>query len=240
VNPIDVFDLKRMFIGDAPPLFLLEIVVRTVLMYGYALFMLRLMGRRSMGQLSPFDFAIVIALGSAVGDPMFYPEVPLLHGFVVIIVIVLVERGLAELVQRSEKAETVISGKPILLLQDGRLEASATNGDGLSKEELFTILRTKEVRQLGEVQRAYLEQSGQVSVFLFESGLTRPGLPTVPPWELEAPGKFKVGEIVSDAGTYACAECGAIEALAEGVVFPMCLRCDADQWVRAAGEPSAS
>lgn len=237
MNPSDVFDLKRMFIGDAPPVFLLEIVVRTALMYGYALLMLRLMGRRSMGQLSAFDFAIVIALGSAVGDPMFYPQVPLIHGMVVITVIVAMERGLAGLVQRSETADTLISGKPILLVNDGRLEANAQGEDTLSREELFSILRTEDVQQLGEVKRAYLEQNGKVSVFHHEGDGIRPGLPIVPPWELEAPETFEADEAAPEAGVYACHECGTVLEFAAADGFRLCPHCDGETWTRAVMRP---
>ena len=56
----DVFDLKRMFVGDFPLLFLAEIAVRTFVLYAYALIMLRFMGRRGMSQSSVFDLAILI------------------------------------------------------------------------------------------------------------------------------------------------------------------------------------
>jgi uncharacterized membrane protein YcaP (DUF421 family) len=55
-------------------------------MYLYALLLVRLLGKRGMGQLAPFDFVIIIALGSAVGYPMFYPDVPVLHAMAAITV----------------------------------------------------------------------------------------------------------------------------------------------------------
>lgn len=234
---LEVFDLGRMFFGDAPPLFLLEIVVRTALMYGYALLMLRLMGRRSMGQLSAFDFAIVIALGSAVGDPMFYPEVPLIHGMVVITVIVAMERGLAELVQRSEKADTVISGKPVLLVEDGRLVPSDDRENSLSREELFSILREHEVQQLGKVRRAYLEATGKVSVFLFDDGDEQPGLAILPPWELEAPQTHEARGPVPAGGDYACYNCGTVLRVAPRQTLTPCPHCEGERWTRAVMDP---
>ncbi len=57
------FDLYRIFLGDQPPGFFLEIMFRTVVMYLYVLLLLRLLGKRGMGQLSPFEFTIIIALG---------------------------------------------------------------------------------------------------------------------------------------------------------------------------------
>ena len=87
------FDLQRILFGDAPLLFALEIALRTAIMLVYSMFLLRLLGRRGLAQLSLFEFVLIIALGSAVGDPMFYPNVPVLHGLIVITVVVLIERG---------------------------------------------------------------------------------------------------------------------------------------------------
>jgi uncharacterized membrane protein YcaP (DUF421 family) len=226
-----------MFLGDFPLLFLVEIAVRTFVLYAYSLLMLRLMGRRGMRQISTFDLAIIIALGSAVGDPMFYPDVPLLHGMVVITVIVVMERLLAELVQRSEAADVFISGKPIRVVHLGRLELRAGAETGLSRDELFGELRCQQVQQLGQVRVAYLEQGGEVSAFLFEDEEVRPGLPIVPPWELEPPTSYEKGDNATDGGPYACSRCAETVYLKDGQVFPVCPRCEGDEWVVALQEP---
>jgi uncharacterized membrane protein YcaP (DUF421 family) len=226
-----------MFLGDFPLLFLVEIAVRTFVLYAYALLMLRLMGRRSMRQISTFDLAIIIALGSAVGDPMFYPDVPLLHGMVVITVIVVMERLLAELVQRSEAADVFISGKPIRVVHLGRLELRAGSEAGLSRDELFGELRCQQVQQLGQVRVAYLEQGGQVSSFLFDDEEVRPGLPIVPPWELEPPTLYSVGTSAQERGPYACSQCGETVYLEDEQAFPVCPHCEGDEWVVAWREP---
>ena len=233
----DVFDLKRMFVGDFPLLFLAEIAVRTFVLYAYALIMLRFMGRRGMRQISVFDLAIIIALGSAVGDPMFYPDVPLLHGMVVITVIVVVERLLAEIVQRSEKADTFISGKPIRVVYEGRLELLENGESGLSREELFSELRCLQVQQLGQVHVAYLEQSGEVSAFLYDEQEVGPGLPIVPPWDLGPPVAFQAGDNVPDSNTYACQNCGTTIYLEGERPFPTCPHCEREQWLRALRVP---
>ena len=78
-DPVVPFDLTRMFFGTDPTLFYLEIVFRICAVYAYALLLIRWIGGRSIAQMSTVEFLLVIALGSAVGDAMFYPEVPLLH-----------------------------------------------------------------------------------------------------------------------------------------------------------------
>lgn len=232
------FDLKRLFLGDVPLLFYVEIAFRTFVMYGYALVMLRLIGKRGQRQLSIFEFAIVIALGSAVGDPMFYPQVPLLHGMIVITVIVGLDKLLEELVKNYESVETFVEGSPSILAQDGYLSEKQYGSKGiLSREELFAILRTNKVEQLGQVKRAYMEQTGQISVFIYDRPDVKPGLPIIPPWDIGELPTFQVEEPVSEAGPYACWTCGYTKAYQVDDIFTYCPNCEHGKWTRATKEP---
>ncbi len=95
-----------MLVGDLPLLFLGEIFVRTSIIYAYALVLIRWIGSRIVGQLSMVEFFLVIALGSAVGDPMFYHDVPMVHSMIVITVIVLFNRAVDELFSRVGRPPT--------------------------------------------------------------------------------------------------------------------------------------
>lgn len=174
---IEPFDLHRMFVGDFDLLLTAEIVVRTGFMYLAALLLVRVIGKRGLGQLSPFEFVIVIALGSAVGDPMFYPEVPLLHGVVVLTVVVALQKLITNVADRNEPFERFIESEPATLVMDGVIDEDVLLREGLARDELLMRLRQAGVRNVGQVQRAYLEPSGQVSVFKFD-GVERPGQST--------------------------------------------------------------
>lgn len=199
------FDWARIFLGDTPPLFLLEIIFRTTVIFGWLLLLLRFTGKRGMAQLSPLELAIVIGLGSSAGDPMFYPEVPLLHAMLVMALVVGLQALMARLVIRSERVETFMEGVPVELVRDGVLSGRALEASNLSREDLFERLRAQGVRQLGEVQRAYFEQDGNLTVFTHAQDAP-PGLPIVPPWDLEPPPVVQPGEPVR--GPLACLGCG--------------------------------
>ena len=228
------FDLQHIFIGDLTIGFLLEVVFRTVVLYLYTLAILRLIGQRGMERLSSFDFAIVIALGSAVGDPMIYPEVPLLHGMVVVTTILAVERGLSWVTKKNPQAEGVIEGVTQQVVQDGRIDLGYIEKSTLSFGELSMKLRHHGVRNLGEVQAAYLELDGGFSVFCVPSGEERPGLPLLPPWDVEEPQTFEAGSAAPEAGFYACAACGDTGEFKQGERLAQCGRCKESKWVRAA------
>ncbi len=174
------FDLARMFIGEHPPLFLLEVAFRTLVMYGYTLLAVRFLGKRGTGQLTAFDFIVVILLGSAAGDPMLYDDVPLIYGIIVITVVVLIERVINAFTNSNTKMEEFIESTPTLLVKDGVIDTKALEEEEISRPELLMELRQNGIRSTGEVERAYIEPSGKVSVFKFEVGKEREGESTFP------------------------------------------------------------
>jgi uncharacterized membrane protein YcaP (DUF421 family) len=149
-----------MFPGDEPPLFLLEIFLRTAIIYIYALVLLRWLGSRTIGQLSTIEFLLVIALGSAVGDAMFYPDVPFVHALLVITVVVLANKGLDVLIANSTQAERAIDGISEEAVRNGVICRPFMDGHTLSDSELFQQLRENGISQLGEIEGAYLEADG--------------------------------------------------------------------------------
>lgn len=237
---MESFDLQRMFLGDLSWGFALEIVLRTTIMYVYTFGMVRLMGKRTSQQLTPFEFLIVIALGSAVGDPMFYPEVPLLAALIVITVVVILEKLTSLLGQYSTRMERAIEGKPHMLVIDGRLNYESMNKETVAREELFGELRRAGVEQLGQVKYACVEQSGVISVLTFPKDQVRPGLPIVPPWDLRPLPQYFVPNPVKAAGDYACRKCGQRKEYAEGEHLLLCPSCGHNEWSDAVMEAELS
>lgn len=179
---ITPFDWQRLLIGEAPPLFLAEILFRVLVIYLYTLLMLRLIGGRSVAQLSLVEFLLVIALGSAVGDGLFYPEVPLLHALAVVTFIVGLTKALDALSQRFRHAKRLLDGHPVQVLRDGALVPQGLAARDMSPTELAAFLRLEGIRNLGEIRAAYLEPMGHLSVFRAET--PRPGLRIEPPCEV--------------------------------------------------------
>jgi uncharacterized membrane protein YcaP (DUF421 family) len=228
------FDLQRMLLGDEPPLFLLEIAVRSIVIYAYTLSLLRWIGGRSIGQLSLVEFLLVIALGSAVGDAMFYPDVPLVHCLVVITIVVLLDKALAFIVARYPLLEDVIEGQSVEIVRDGRIAWQQMRSKDIGCDELFEQLRLREVEHLGQVRGAYFETNGLLSVFKVDRKSERPGLSIVPPWDVREPDRHEAGE-TGKAGDFACARCGYVVASEPQQPLPACPGCDATTWHEAGG-----
>jgi hypothetical protein len=231
MEPVVPFDLQRMIIGDHSLLFGAEIIVRTVIVYAYALVLLRWLGSRTIGQLSTVEFLLVIALGSAVGDAMFYPEVPLLHALIVVTVVVVANKLLDILISRSKGAERLIDGTPDELIVDGVLTGSFRQRDFMGVSEVFQQLRKRGIDHLGQVKYAYVEPDGAVTVFCALDG-GRPGLPIVPPWEIKHPPTFNAGD-TPPSEILACMRCGTLHD--HGPLGP-CGNCGYEKWTPAVTE----
>lgn len=226
------FDWSRIIWGDLSLRMVAEIAMRTAVMFVVALVVLRVMGRRGVRQLSPFDYVIIIALGSAVGDPMLYANVPLLHGAVILTVVVVLHRALARVTERSDAVDRFVTGSVMRIIEDGRVLEAVFDEAQLDREELFALLRADGITNLGQVRRAYMEKSGQLTVFRFEPGEERPGLPIEPPERYQR-FDWQSGQITGDAGLYTCTNCGQVARFESGNRIPPCPVCADRDWVAA-------
>jgi uncharacterized membrane protein YcaP (DUF421 family) len=165
---MDAFELRRMFIGEGDSLLLLEVAFRTVFLYLYAIAVVRLLGKRGLSNLSPFEYVVVFAAGTATGEPMLYPEVPLAHGMVVLTAIVLAHRAVARVTRNSKPVEALLEGSPRLVVRDGAPIAEALAAEQISVDELLMELRMKGVEDVAQVRYAFLEPSGDLSVFEYQ------------------------------------------------------------------------
>lgn len=168
---------QELLFGDENYFFLVEIAIRSLVMFLFIFLGLRLTGKRAVTQLSIFELLIIIALGSAAGDPMLYREVGILNALVVFTVIFLVYWLLTQLMERSEKIETLLEGKPYYIIREGRASRESLTHKELAMDEFFSTLRAYGIFQLGEVKEGVLETSGNVSVLRFPENEIRQGLP---------------------------------------------------------------
>jgi uncharacterized membrane protein YcaP (DUF421 family) len=174
------FDLHRIFVGELPLIFFAEIVLRTLIMYIYTIFLLRILGKRGMGQLSALELAIIIGFGSAVGDPMMSADIPVTYGIICVSVITLFQVGLEKLINKNKSVEAVMEGEPNLIIDDGLMIMENMKKDNLSKEDLFRLLRIKDIEHLGQINKAFFETTGQISILLQSPDKIKPGLSVFP------------------------------------------------------------
>ena len=226
-EPVVAFDWHRMlWTADASPVFLLEVVFRCVATYIVLLTALRVTGRRGVRQLSIFELSIILALGSAAGDTMFYHDTPLLPVLLVFGLVSGMYWFFNRLTEWFPRFSDWLEGKPVLLVEDGRIDTENLASINLTLKELFGELRQQQVEHLGQVRRAYMEATGELSAYFFAPDEAAPGLP-IWPERLAAAQRRVVA-----AGPHACGQCGHVQVLARGEAAA-CPRCQGPEWVPA-------
>lgn len=143
---------------------LLTSFLRTVFFYFLLLIMLRLMGKRGLGSLGPLDLVVAIIMAEAAAIPIEDPERPLLLGVIPIVTLVVLEIGLSRLCLRSKTMRDLISGRPSIVIRDGRLVREEMLRLRYSIADLMEQLRARGYHNLTEVEMAILESDGELSV----------------------------------------------------------------------------
>jgi len=212
---------------DHPFGFLLEVVLRTVIMFLIILIALRASGRRGIKQLSIFELVLIIGLGSAAGDPMFYDDVGILPAFVVFLVVITLYITVTRLSDRFVKIEKLLEGKPLYVIRDGKLLMDAFRESGLSQDEFFAELRLRNIEHLGQVRTVLIETSGEFSVLFFADEEVKYGLPIFPD-ELQNKLNDK-----KNCEYIACAKCGGVRAGKNMTKLAPCPECEVCEWVEA-------
>lgn len=219
-------NFKEILLGAEDISFLIEVFCRTVLMFFIILFSLRLLGKKGVKQLSVFELVVIIGLGSAAGDPMFYKEVGIISAVCVFIVVIILYKGATFLIFKFKPIENVMEGKPIYLIEHGEFQIDNFKKETLSADEFFAELRLSGVSHLGQVELAILEINGDVSVFFYPSEQTQFGLPILPN-ALANPI-----ETITISNWYSCSFCGFSEFLVPLKTYK-CPRCHKSKWVLA-------
>ncbi|HYF32611.1 MAG TPA: YetF domain-containing protein [Chitinophagaceae bacterium] len=220
------FSWQQLLLGSEEWSFLPETVFRSLIMFSVILTSLSILGKRGVKQLSVFELVVIIGLGSAAGDPMFYKDVGLLPAIIVFIMVTSLYMLVTHLVGKNKKIEHLVEGKAVCLVEEGKFAIQNFEKEPLGQDEFFAELRLRGVSQLGQVEKAIIETNGGISIFFYEDKDVHFGLPIMPDSLLKQTKK------ISTAAYYACVFCGYTEKL-QPASKHACPECKKDQWVQA-------
>ena len=137
---------------------------RAIVLYIIVLAVMRLMGKREIGQLQPFELAISIMIADLASIPMTDPGIPISNGIISILGLLVMHLIISIINMKSIRAREVICGKPTILVYRGKIDEKALKKERFTINELEERLRGNNVINLGDVEYAILETSGQVTV----------------------------------------------------------------------------
>ena len=139
--------------------------VRTIFLYLVLIAVVRLMGKRQIGQMEPAEFVVTMLVANLAAIPMQDGAIPLFSGFVPIVTVLGVELVLSALSMKNLFLRKLLCGKPVILIENGNVLQQNLRKTRITLDELSGHLREKDVLDLMSVQYAILETNGNLSVF---------------------------------------------------------------------------
>jgi len=153
----------------------LVVVIRTLLLYAIVVVAMRIMGKRQIGELQPFELAIAIMISELAAVPMQNTGIPLINGIIPIVTLLFAQFLLSFISLKSIRARGIICGKPSILIENGKILESNLRKEMYTLNDLIEQLRIKNVYNIADVEFAILETNGQLSVI--QKSQKRPVMP---------------------------------------------------------------
>jgi uncharacterized membrane protein YcaP (DUF421 family) len=147
---------------------LLEIVIRTLVVYAIVLLGVRLSGKREVGQMTPFDLVLLLLISNAVQNAMTGPDTSILGGIFAAATLLLMNYFVAELSGSNRRFRKLIQGQPTLLVHDGQIIPGNLAKEHVSMDELHRALREHSIGAFHDVALAVLEVDGSISCLKYD------------------------------------------------------------------------
>ena len=148
---------------------MLTLLIRTVLIYVIVTAAVRLMGKRQVSDMQTSELVITLIISEVASLPLENPERPLLNSLVPIMMIAAIELLISLLMMKSRKARSMICGHPIVIIKDGSMIDSQLKLLRISREDVYSLLREKDVSDESSVRYGIIEPNGSLSILTDEN-----------------------------------------------------------------------
>ncbi len=140
------------------------LIIRALIVYLIVLFVFRLMGKRQLGQMQPFEFVLALIIADLATIPMAESSVPILHGIVPLLTLVTLHYFLTIITKKSEIFNKIISGKPVIVINPRGIDYESLKNLNITIDDLFESVRGCGYFSLDEIEYAIVETNGNVNV----------------------------------------------------------------------------
>jgi uncharacterized membrane protein YcaP (DUF421 family) len=141
----------------------MDIVLRAIVLYAFIVLVMRIIGRRELSSMSPFDLILLIVLGDAVQQGLTQDDYSVTGAIIAVSTIATLQVFTSYLSFRSEKARKVLEGQPIVLIERGELVGHNLKRERMTEDEVAEEMRAQQISSLDDVEWAILESNGSVS-----------------------------------------------------------------------------
>lgn len=136
------------------------------MLYAFLLIAMRLMGKRQLGELQPFEFAITLVASDLVCLPMSDPTMPLLYGIIPVFTLFLVHILITKFASKSIRFRKILNGKPVIVIKEGNILPDVMKELNMDIDDLMEALRGKDCFNPSDVEYAIIETNGSMTVLL--------------------------------------------------------------------------
>lgn len=143
---------------------MLIILFRAIVLYFVVVFIMRIMGKRQIGQLQPFELVIALMISELAAMPMQNTGIPLFHGVIPIVTLLVLQVLISTLQLKSEAVRLIFCGRPSILIEKGKINIKELKSNRLNLNDLLEELRMKDYYNLDDIEYAILETGGQITV----------------------------------------------------------------------------
>ena len=141
-------------------------LIRTVILYVFAIVSIRIMGKRQIGELQPSDLVVTLLISQIISIPIQDTDIPLVNTIIPILLLVGFEILTSVFNMKSIKFRSFMQGHPVVIINDGNLNQKLLKELRFTVDDLLESLRQKDIFDISQVQYAIVETNGQVSVLL--------------------------------------------------------------------------
>ena len=145
-----------------------EFVLRAVVVYVVLLTLVRLSGKRAVGQYTPFDLVLIALLGNAVQNSLLGDDHSLLGGLLLVATLIGLNWSVGVVSARSRKADRVLAGEPVLLAKDGEIYKAVLRRENISQADFDGAMREADCAKVDDIHLALLETNGKISIVKHE------------------------------------------------------------------------
>jgi uncharacterized membrane protein YcaP (DUF421 family) len=142
----------------------MDLVLRAIVLFAAVYLLLRVVGRRELAQMEPFDFILLIVLGDAIQQGLTQDDYSVTGAIIVIFSIAVIQVGVGYAAYRSRRFRTIVEGEPVVLVEDGRMIEKNLRRARIAPNELAEEARLSQLTSIDQVAWAVLETSGKVSI----------------------------------------------------------------------------
>jgi uncharacterized membrane protein YcaP (DUF421 family) len=152
----------------------MESVVRAVAIYGVLLILFRFTGKRSLGQITTFDFILLLIISEAVQNGMVGESYSLTNAFILVLTLIVIDVGLSLLKRRAPGIEKWLEGVPVVIVEHGRPLVDRMQKARVDESDVLSFARRQHgLERMEQIKYAVLERSGDISIIPW----TQPGIP---------------------------------------------------------------